>query len=397
MTQPLLEQDNRYMKILDKQQPAPTEYLQKFAGLTEFDVISCQFAIHYACESEESFRTFVGNLTRHGKGIFFGTCMDGQSVYSLLLGKEGHIFRSNDRVFGECTKEYADGDGWTEEFGKTIMVKLESFERPTKEYLVPFGRVTEILKENGFALVGSNTFSDEYSSQTEFVLSGDIQAFSFLHRTFVFKKVEIVKPKEEEPQQEVEVPMAVEEKPAVEEPAKKKRVLKAKVPKEEPGEEPVFFFAGNPALNEFKAFSNMHDASIQIDGMTFPTVEHYFQWSKAKMFGDNEAQAKIMKTASPKSVKSYGKKVKNFDEEAWNEKKDSVMRVAVKAKLMQHPDILKKLRDTGTRPIGEADPRGKYWGIGTSAETSKAKDVSRWPGQNKMGKILMELRKELSE
>jgi ribA/ribD-fused uncharacterized protein len=397
MTQPLLEQDNRYMKILDKQQPAPTEYLQKFAGLTEFDVISCQFAIHYACESEESFRTFVGNLTRHGKGIFFGTCMDGQSVYSLLLGKEGHIFRSNDRVFGECTKEYADGDGWTEEFGKTIMVKLESFERPTKEYLVPFGRVTEILKENGFALVGSNTFSDEYASQTEFVLSGDIQAFSFLHRTFVFKKVEIVKPKEEEPQQEVEVPMAVEEKPAVEEPAKKKRVLKAKVPKEEPGEEPVFFFAGNPALNEFKAFSNMHDASIQIDGMTFPTVEHYFQWSKAKMFGDNEAQAKIMKTASPKSVKSYGKKVKNFDEEAWNEKKDAVMRTAVKAKLMQHPDILTKLRETGTRPIGEADPRSKYWGIGTSSDTSKAKDPARWPGKNVLGKILMELRKELSE
>ena len=405
MTQPLLEQDNRYIKILDKQQPAPTEYLQKFAGLTEFDVISCQFAIHYACESEETFRTFVGNLTRHGKGIFFGTCMDGQAVYSTLLGKEGHIFRSNDRVFGEMTKQYADGEGWTEEFGKAIMVKLESFERPTKEFLVPFGRVTEILKENGFELVGSNTFSDEYASQTEFVLSGDIQTFSFLHRTFVFKRVEVVKPKEEEPAQEVEVPMAAPEEEAVEEEKpvaveeekpKKKRVLKAKIPKEE-GEPPVFFFSGNPALNEHKEFSNMYEAPIQIDGATFPTVEHYFQWSKAKMFGDVEIQNKIMKTASPKSVKSYGKKVKNFDAEAWDEKKDSIMRTAVKAKLMQHPDILKKLRETGTRPIGEADPRGKYWGIGTSAETSKAKDPSRWPGQNKMGKILMELRDELKE
>jgi ribA/ribD-fused uncharacterized protein len=159
----------------------------------------------------------------------------------------------------------------------------------------------------------------------------------------------------------------------------------------------VFFFSGNPALNEHKEFSNMHEAPVQIDGITFPTVEHYFQWSKAKMFGDMEAQNKIMKTPSPKSVKAYGKKVKNFDEEAWNGKKDSVMRVAVKAKLMQHPDILRKLRETGTRPIGEADPRGKYWGIGTSAETSKAKDPARWPGKNVMGKILMELRKELLE
>lgn len=409
MVQPLMEQDNRYIKILDKQEPASTEYLQKFVGLTEFDVISCQFAIHYACESEESFRSFVGNLTRHGKGLFFGTCMDGQAVYSQLLGRDGHIFRSNQQVFGEFTKQYADGEGWTEEFGKAITVKLESFERPTKEYLVPFGRVTEILKENGFELVRTNMFSEEYASQTEYVLTGDIQAFSFLHRGFVFKRVEAPKPKEAEPVQEVDVPVmeppAAEEKPAEEpkpaapeeEKPKKKRVLKAKVPKEEPGEEPVFFFAGNPALNEHKEFSNMHEAPIQVDGITFPTVEHYFQWSKAKLFGDAEIQNKILKTASPKSVKSYGKKVKGFDEEAWNEKKDSVMRTAVKAKLMQHPDILKKLRDTGTRPIAEADPRGKYWGIGTSSETSKAKDPSRWPGQNKMGKILMELRDELKE
>jgi ribA/ribD-fused uncharacterized protein len=330
--------------------------------------------------------------------------MDGQAVYSLLLGKDGHLFRANNQVFGEFTKQYADGESWTEEFGKTITVKLESFERPTKEYLVPFGKVTEILKENGFELVGSNMFSDEYASQTEYVLTGDIQAFSFLHRGFVFKRVEVVKPKEEEPKQEVEVPMAPPEeeepKPAVEEEKpKKKRVLKAKVPKEEtkPEDEPVFFFMGNPALNDNKMFSNMHEAPIQVDGITFHTVEHYFQWSKAKMFGDTEIQTKILNTASPKSAKAYGKKVKNFDAEAWNEKRDSVMRTAVKAKLMQHPDILKKLRETGTRPIAEADPRGKYWGIGTSAETSKAKDVSRWPGQNKMGKILMELRDELKE
>ena len=398
MTQPLLQQENRYIKILDKQAPAPTEYLQKFVGLTEFDVISCQFAIHYACESEETFRTFVGNLTRHGKGIFFGTCMDGQSVYSLLLGKDGYHFRSKDQVFGEFSKQYADGDGWTEEFGKTITVKLESFERPTKEYLVPFGKVTDILRENGFELVKTMTFGEEYASQTQFVLTGDLQAFSFLHRGFMFKRVEA--------KQEVEVPMVpVAEVPApvaVEAPKEeapkepKKRVLKVKLPVEE-GEAPVFFFAGNPALNEFKEFSSMHEAPIQIDGTTFPTVEHYYQWSKAKQFGDAEIQAKIMKTASAKSVKSYGKKVKNFNDEAWNERKDQVMRVAVKAKFMQHPELLKKLRDTGTRPIAEADPRGKYWGIGTSADTSKAKDPERWPGKNVLGKILMELRSELKD
>ena len=413
MTQPILEQDNRYIKMLAKREPAPTEYLQKFVGLTEFDVISCQMAMHYACASEETFRAFVGNLTRMGKGIFFGTCMDGQSVYSLLLGKTGHIFKApgkpKPQVFGEFAKEYADSDGWTEEFGKAITVKLESFEKPEKEYLVPFGKVTEILKENGYELVGSSKFSDHYASQNQFILTDDLQEFSFLHRSFVFQRVASpVKKEEPEPkqaneeEQSAEVPMApVEEakvEPAQEKEKPKKRVLKSKVPKEvEPGQEPVFFFSGNPALNEFKEFSNMHEAPFQIEGQTFPTVEHYFQWSKARQFGDATTQAKILKTSSPKTVKSLGKKVTGFKEDEWDEKKDQVMAAALKAKFMQHPELLKKLRDTGTRRIAEADPRSKYWGIGTSAETSKAKDPERWPGKNKMGQLLEALRAELKE
>jgi len=410
MTQPLLEQDNRYIKMLDKREPAPTEYLQRFVGLTEFDVVSCQMAMHYACSSEETFRSFVGNLTRMGKGMFFGTCMDGQFVYSLLLGKPGYMFRAPGQVFGEIAKEYADGDGWTEEFGKAITVKLESFEKPEKEYLVPFGKVTEIMKENGFELVSSTPFRDHYATQTQTVLTGDLQEFSFLHRSFVFKRVAAPPKKEEEApkveeQQVVEVPVvAAEEGEKKEEPKEeskekpKKRVLKAKVPKEvEPGQEPVFFFSGNPALNEYKEFSNMYEAPFQIEGTTFPTVEHYFQWSKARQFGDAAAQTKILKTSSPKTAKTLGKKVQGFKEEEWNEKKDQIMAAALKAKFMQHPDLLKKLRETGTRRIAEADPRGKYWGIGTSADTSKAKDPERWPGKNKLGQLLESLRSELKE
>jgi ribA/ribD-fused uncharacterized protein len=134
---------------------------------------------------------------------------------------------------------------------------------------------------------------------------------------------------------------------------------------------------------------------MQLEGTTFPTVEHYFQWAKAKQFGDAASQTKILKTASAKSVKAYGKKVAPFDADVWKEKAPVVMKAGLKAKFAQHPDLLAKLLETGDRPLGEADPRGKYWGIGTSAETSKAKDPTRWPGQNLLGKLLMELRTEL--
>ena len=396
MTKPLLEQENKYLRILNKEEPAPTPYLEKFVGLTEFDAISCQFAIHYACESEETFRTFVGNLTRHGKGVFFGTCMDGRAVYSLLLGNGGHIFRTDSQVFGEIKKEYADGDGWTDEFGKSIVVKLESFEKPVKEYLVPFGRVTDILAENGFELVRTTMFEEHYAGQKEISFGAEHQAFSFLHRSFVFKRV-AVKPKKEEVE-EIVVPMAEEEKKEPEE-KKEKKVVKKKLIKVavEEGPEPVLFFMGNEALSANKEFSNMFEAPMQIDGITFPTVEHYYQWSKAKAFGDADIEKKIMKTSSPKSVKAYGRKVKNFKKEEWDEKKDSIMKTALRAKFTQHPELRKKLLDTKTAPLGEANPRDKYWGIATGADTAKAKVPSKWPGKNKMGELLMELRKELAE
>ena len=104
-----------------------------------------------------------------------------------------------------------------------------------------------------------------------------------------------------------------------------------------------------------------------------------------------------MKTASSKSVLAYGKKIKNFEETAWAEKSEGVMRTALKAKFTQHPELRKKLLDTKERPIGEADPRDKEWSIGTGADTAKAKNPEKWPGKNKLGKLLMELRGELKE
>lgn len=404
MTQPLMEQDNRYLRILGGKERPPTPYLEKFAGKTDFDAVSCQFAIHYACESEETFRRFLTNLTAHCKGVFFGTCMDGQAVYSLLLGKGNHMFKSGKNVWGEITKEYADGEGWEEEFGRSIVVRLESFEKPQKEYLVPFGKITEILRQEGFELIQTELFDDTTLAKTA-NLEADQKAFSSLHRSFAFKRGEKPKPTRmtiTEVDEEDEMPPLVKieeseekkEKEKASEPKQAKKKLSKK--KEYEGPEPALFFMGNDSLTEFRGFENGFDAKIVIDGITFPTMEHYYQWSKAKAFGDADAEKKILKTASAKSVKTYGKKVKNFEEEKWNEKKDEIMRIGLRAKFTQHPELRELLLSTKDRPIGEADPRDKYWGIGTGADTSKAKDPAKWPGKNMLGKILMELRDEFS-
>jgi len=415
MTKPLFEQDSSYISILKNEEPAPTRYLETFQGVSEFDVISCQFAIHYACESEETFREFAKNLEKHGKDIFFGTCMDGQRVYSLLLGDQSHLFRSGGMtnisagpVWGEIRKDYADAEEWHEDFGKGIVVKLENFEKPTKEYLVPFEKVKEILLEYGYELISSNLFEDLYTAQTRYVLDDSHKQFSFLHRTFAFKKIPVSK--KEQPVKEEEPSKRSEDK---EEPTKEKEESSEDKEKEESSErsenkeepkkkgkkltkpketepEPEIFTEGHE-------FSNSYAAPIQVNNITYPTVEHYFQWKKAEKFGDAKMQEAILKSKSALTAKQSGNKVKDFKEDEWNKVQDEIMKTAVKAKIMQHPEIQEKLKATGDKVLGEANARDKYWSIGTGADTNKTKTPSKWPGKNRLGEILQEIRKELKE
>jgi ribA/ribD-fused uncharacterized protein len=358
--------------------------------LSQFDCISCQFALHYACESEEVFRAFAKNLQKYGKGIVFGTCSDGQSIYSLLVGKKTHLFGNGKQISGEYTKEYMDKDLWTEEFGMPVKVFLESFDKPAIEYLVPFEKVTQILDEHGYELVESKMFSEVYSSQSAITLTPEQQTFSFLNRTFVFKRKSLQEQKQNvEPEPEPEPEPEAEKEPEQSEKPKTKTLKKKE---EQPEEEPILFFGADESKGPHRNFSNMSDHPIEMEGEIYKSVEHYFQAMKAKEFGDDEMYIKILNAKTTKAAKALGKKVKNFAKEVWDSKRDEVMERGVKAKFVQHPELRKQLLETGDKMIGEADARNLYWGIGTSISSEKSKKPSKWRGQNKLGKILMNLR-----
>lgn len=394
-TYPLFEQEDSYMEILRGERTAPTEYLAKFEQLEKFDAISCQFAMHYACESEEVFRSFAKNIDKYGKKTFFGTCSDGASIYSLLLGKKSNIFMMEKKLVGEYTKEYEDKETWTdEEFGMPVKVMLETFDKPITEWLVPWTKVVNIMSDEGWQLEETHLFKDLYVQQTNTVLSQDQQTFSFLNRSFVFKKGKKPEPKEEPKKEEPKEEPKKEEEKKVEEEKPKKRKLRKEL---EPEEEPILFSGADESKGEYRYMSNDAEYPIEIDGQKYPTVEHYFQAMKAKTFEDEEMYDKIVKTKTPKAAKAAGKKVKNFITEVWEAKREEIMYKGVRAKFVQHPELRKKLLETDKKVIGKADARNTFWAIGTGMESDKAKTPSKWRGQNKLGKIIMDLRNTLKD
>lgn len=133
---------------------------------------------------------------------------------------------------------------------------------------------------------------------------------------------------------------------------------------------------------EYSEFSNFHEAQFELDGTIWKTVEHYFQYQKFP--GDDLLQEQIFTAETPAIAKRLGRTKSRFFREDWNEQRDILMKRAVLAKFKQNADLCRKLKDTGTTLLCENSPGDSYWGIGRTGT-----------GQNRLGKILMEVRSTL--
>lgn len=118
-------------------------------------------------------------------------------------------------------------------------------------------------------------------------------------------------------------------------------------------------------------------------------------YQKAILMGDQAIADEVLKATSPAQVKALGRHVKNFSAELWDEKKFEVVLAGNLAKFRAHPDLLEALLETGDRIIAEAADYDRVWGIGLSASDPRAQNLAEWRGENLLGKVLMEVLRQL--
>ena len=142
-------------------------------------------------------------------------------------------------------------------------------------------------------------------------------------------------------------------------------------------------------------FSNHHPCKFTDGDNQFSSVEQYFMFHKAQHFGDQSTAQKIMESNDPKEAKELGKKVKNFERNAWRATCETYMYKGVKAKFEQNTLLKKHLKDTTGQTLVEANPNDRYWGAGLSLQSRDLWNTTNWKGQNRLGKLLCQLRDEL--
>ncbi|KAJ3276260.1 hypothetical protein HDV01_005708 [Terramyces sp. JEL0728] len=158
-------------------------------------------------------------------------------------------------------------------------------------------------------------------------------------------------------------------------------------------------------------FKSIPFSGFKVDGITFPTVEFYFQYTKFKTLGTDEAKAYaqlILKCADSKQVKQmaskgayigfvfkYLNKVGNpkitkktikrefetFIEDIWKPMTKDVMYIGLKEKFSDE-NLKEKLLETAGMELGEKKswPKPSYWTRG---------------GGNMLGILLMKVRDEI--
>jgi len=135
------------------------------------------------------------------------------------------------------------------------------------------------------------------------------------------------------------------------------RGLILEVRKEIMAEKDFMFFWGGE-------FSQWYPSNFTIDGVEYNCAEQYMMQQKAILFEDEEMEAKIMATTSPRKQKQFGKQVKNFVKETWEEVARDIVKRANIAKFTQNPKLQKAFVISEGREIVEASPEDKIWGIG---------------------------------
>lgn len=129
---------------------------------------------------------------------------------------------------------------------------------------------------------------------------------------------------------------------------------------------------------------------------TFSSTEQGFMYEKAMTFKDFETANKILQTDSPLLCKELGRKVKNYDDKVWAEKRYDIFYNLNYLKYSQNKDLHEKLLDPkfDDKTFVECNPNDRIWGIGYTVHDAQTTPEKQW-GQNLLGKIITEVRKQL--
>lgn len=155
------------------------------------------------------------------------------------------------------------------------------------------------------------------------------------------------------------------------------------------------FVALQPSVISFTRgiFSNFSKCEVEMDGMTFKSSEHCYQWLAAKEALREDVAEAVFKASTPKEAKDLAQEIKGIIPN-WKDLRCDEMSKVLSAKAKSSAKFKNELLETGSKILSEG-LTDMYWGSGLTHMITQTTKPHFWPGCNMLGKLLMKLRQEL--
>ncbi|CAG7581733.1 MAG: COG3236 protein [uncultured marine phage] len=134
---------------------------------------------------------------------------------------------------------------------------------------------------------------------------------------------------------------------------------------------------------EYRWMSNFYECEVEYGGITYPSVENFYVAMKTTDLD----QRKYISTLTAGQSKRFGRELEMEGKlrENWTDLKVSIMKYGLEEKFSKEP-FKTMLLETEDEEIQEGNTWGDtFWGV----------DLETKEGKNVLGKMIMQIRKEL--
>ena len=149
----------------------------------------------------------------------------------------------------------------------------------------------------------------------------------------------------------------------------------------------------SPNVNPFSGgpCSNFYRCTVDIDEMSFASSEHAYQWYACTELVQPDLAEKVFHAKTPFEAKKLAAPLKNGNPK-WENVKYDVMKKVLMAKAESNGVFRNELLNSGDSLWVECSTTDLYWGNGLTVPLTATTDPSYYPGKNKLGQALGEIR-----
>ena len=141
---------------------------------------------------------------------------------------------------------------------------------------------------------------------------------------------------------------------------------------------------------ELSPWSNFHKSPFVLNGIKFNTVEHWIQYTKSKLLGDELTSVSILNCKTARDAKRLGYKIQGYDPKIWYEKGFDLCKPGIKAKFNLNPTLLKMLTTTSPKLLVEGSS-DKIWGTGIPLKDTDALNREKWYNTGWLSTMLIDI------